>query len=135
MIFINIIVLAEINWNHLSEKFVIKTTATFFLRQLSMPLKNLCFWKQYITYIPNKYNFKLHLTYCFFVLFFFFLFIWSVEECIDQDIELDARFIVAASTVFLSMSLKIITEIVEYVRRNPEIINIIDRQLNEFMVI
>lgn len=32
------------------------------------------------------------------------------------------------------MSLKIITEIVEYVRRNPEIIGIIDRELNKFMV-
>ncbi|XP_073829455.1 lipid storage droplet-2 isoform X4 [Musca autumnalis] len=57
----------------------------------------------------------------------------NVEEIYNPDIELDSRFLVAASTVFLSMSLKIITEIVEYVRKNPEIINIIDRQLNEFM--
>lgn len=57
-----------------------------------------------------------------------------VEEIYNQDIELDSRFLVAASTVFLSMSLKIITEIVEYVRQNPEIINIIDRQINDFMV-
>ncbi|XP_023032668.1 lipid storage droplets surface-binding protein 2 isoform X3 [Drosophila willistoni] len=51
----------------------------------------------------------------------------------DQEEEVDARFIVAASTVFLSMSLRIITEIVEYIRRNPEIIGIIDRELNNFM--
>ncbi|XP_017093040.1 lipid storage droplets surface-binding protein 2 isoform X4 [Drosophila bipectinata] len=51
----------------------------------------------------------------------------------DYDQEIDDRFLVAASTVFLSMSLKIITEIVEYVRRNPEIIGIIDRELNKFM--
>ncbi|XP_015041010.2 lipid storage droplets surface-binding protein 2 isoform X4 [Drosophila pseudoobscura] len=51
----------------------------------------------------------------------------------DHDREIDDRFLVAASTVFLSMSLKIITEIVEYVRRNPEIIGIIDRELNKFM--
>ncbi|XP_032580014.1 lipid storage droplets surface-binding protein 2 isoform X2 [Drosophila sechellia] len=51
----------------------------------------------------------------------------------DQDQEIDDRFLVAASTVFLSMSLKIITEIVEYVRRNPEIVGIIDRELNKFM--
>ncbi|XP_052857614.1 lipid storage droplets surface-binding protein 2 isoform X3 [Drosophila gunungcola] len=51
----------------------------------------------------------------------------------DHDQEIDDRFLVAASTVFLSMSLKIITEIVEYVRRNPEIIGIIDRELNKFM--
>ncbi|XP_065363084.1 lipid storage droplets surface-binding protein 2 isoform X4 [Calliphora vicina] len=57
----------------------------------------------------------------------------NVEECVDLDLELDTRFLVAASTVFLSMSLKIITEIVEYVRRNPEIIHIIDSQINEFM--
>uniref|UniRef100_A0A1I8NHJ6 Lipid storage droplets surface-binding protein 2 n=1 Tax=Musca domestica TaxID=7370 RepID=A0A1I8NHJ6_MUSDO len=57
----------------------------------------------------------------------------NVEEIYNQDIELDSRFLVAASTVFLSMSLKIITEIVEYVRQNPEIINIIDRQINDFM--
>lgn len=52
----------------------------------------------------------------------------------DHDQEIDDRFLVAASTVFLSMSLKIITEIVEYVRRNPEIVGIIDRELNKFMV-
>ncbi|XP_065363082.1 lipid storage droplets surface-binding protein 2 isoform X2 [Calliphora vicina] len=57
----------------------------------------------------------------------------DIEECVDLDLELDTRFLVAASTVFLSMSLKIITEIVEYVRRNPEIIHIIDSQINEFM--
>lgn len=59
-----------------------------------------------------------------------------VGESYDQDLdqEIDDRFLVAASTVFLSMSLKIITEIVEYVRRNPEIIGIIDRELNKFMV-
>ncbi|XP_061396398.1 lipid storage droplets surface-binding protein 2-like, partial [Musca vetustissima] len=57
----------------------------------------------------------------------------DIEEIYNQDIELDSRFIVAASTVFLSMSLKIITEIVEYVRQNPEIIHIIDRQINELM--
>ncbi|XP_019894149.2 lipid storage droplets surface-binding protein 2 isoform X1 [Musca domestica] len=57
----------------------------------------------------------------------------DIEEIYNQDIELDSRFLVAASTVFLSMSLKIITEIVEYVRQNPEIINIIDRQINDFM--
>ncbi|XP_023294791.2 lipid storage droplets surface-binding protein 2 isoform X4 [Lucilia cuprina] len=57
----------------------------------------------------------------------------NVEECVDLDLELDTRFLVAASTVFLSMSLKIITEIVDYVRRNPEIIHIIDSQINEFM--
>ncbi|XP_020810075.1 lipid storage droplets surface-binding protein 2 isoform X3 [Drosophila serrata] len=51
----------------------------------------------------------------------------------DHDQEIDDRFLVAASTVFLSMSLKIITEIVEYVRRNPEIVGIIDRELNKFM--
>ncbi|XP_034124466.1 lipid storage droplets surface-binding protein 2 isoform X3 [Drosophila guanche] len=56
-----------------------------------------------------------------------------VGESNDYDREIDDRFLVAASTVFLSMSLKIITEIVEYVRRNPEIINIIDRELNKFM--
>ncbi|KPU75043.1 uncharacterized protein Dana_GF21059, isoform C [Drosophila ananassae] len=58
-----------------------------------------------------------------------------VGESYDQDLdqEIDDRFLVAASTVFLSMSLKIITEIVEYVRRNPEIIGIIDRELNKFM--
>ncbi|KNC27233.1 Lipid storage droplets surface-binding protein 2 [Lucilia cuprina] len=48
------------------------------------------------------------------------------DKCVDLDLELDTRFLVAASTVFLSMSLKIITEIVDYVRRNPEIIHIID---------
>lgn len=53
---------------------------------------------------------------------------------VDVDIELDTRLLVAASTVFLSMSFKIITEIIEYVKRNPEIIDIIDRQINEFMV-
>ncbi|XP_075154806.1 lipid storage droplet-2 isoform X1 [Haematobia irritans] len=57
----------------------------------------------------------------------------NVEEIFNHDIEIDTRFIVAASTVFLSMSLKIITEIVEYVRQNPEIINLIDRQINDFM--
>ncbi|KAM7348287.1 lipid storage droplet-2 isoform 2-T2 [Cochliomyia hominivorax] len=57
----------------------------------------------------------------------------DIDENIDLDIELDNRFLVAASTVFLSTSLKIITEIIEYVRRNPEIINILDRQINEFM--
>ncbi|XP_062140941.1 lipid storage droplets surface-binding protein 2 isoform X4 [Drosophila sulfurigaster albostrigata] len=51
----------------------------------------------------------------------------------DYDHEIDARFLVAASTVFLSMSLKIITEIVEYVRRNPEIVGIIDREINKLM--
>ncbi|BFG02935.1 lipid storage droplets surface-binding protein 2 [Drosophila madeirensis] len=56
-----------------------------------------------------------------------------VGESCDYDREIDDRFLVAASTVFLSMSLKIMTEIVEYVRRNPEIINIIDRELNKFM--
>ncbi|XP_032594559.1 lipid storage droplets surface-binding protein 2 isoform X4 [Drosophila grimshawi] len=51
----------------------------------------------------------------------------------DYDQEIDTRFLVAASTVFLSMSLKIITEIVEYVRRNPEIVGIIDREINKLM--
>ncbi|XP_034489520.1 lipid storage droplets surface-binding protein 2 isoform X2 [Drosophila innubila] len=51
----------------------------------------------------------------------------------DYDHEIDTRFLVAASTVFLSMSLKIITEIVEYVRRNPEIVGIIDREINKLM--
>uniref|UniRef100_A0A1A9VLG3 Uncharacterized protein n=1 Tax=Glossina austeni TaxID=7395 RepID=A0A1A9VLG3_GLOAU len=31
------------------------------------------------------------------------------------------------------MSLKILNEIVDYIRRNPNILNSIDRQLNEFM--
>ncbi|XP_013098819.1 lipid storage droplets surface-binding protein 2 isoform X3 [Stomoxys calcitrans] len=57
----------------------------------------------------------------------------NVEEIVNHDIEIDTRFLVAASTVFLSMSLKIITEIVHYVRENPEIINLIDRQINDFM--
>ncbi|XP_037888804.1 lipid storage droplets surface-binding protein 2 isoform X3 [Glossina fuscipes] len=56
------------------------------------------------------------------------------DSNVDYDVELDARFIVAASTVFLSMSLKILNEIVDYIRRNPNILNSIDRQLNEFMV-
>ncbi|XP_032296457.1 lipid storage droplets surface-binding protein 2 isoform X3 [Drosophila virilis] len=51
----------------------------------------------------------------------------------DYDQEIDTRFLVAASTVFLSMSLKIITEIVEYIRRNPEIVGIIDREINKLM--
>ncbi|XP_030567941.1 lipid storage droplets surface-binding protein 2 isoform X4 [Drosophila novamexicana] len=51
----------------------------------------------------------------------------------DYDQEIDTRFLVAASTVFLSMSLKIITEIVEYIRRNPEIVDIIDREINKLM--
>ncbi|KAL9881177.1 lipid storage droplet-2 isoform 1-T1 [Glossina fuscipes fuscipes] len=55
------------------------------------------------------------------------------DSNVDYDVELDARFIVAASTVFLSMSLKILNEIVDYIRRNPNILNSIDRQLNEFM--
>ncbi|ALC49753.1 Lsd-2, partial [Drosophila busckii] len=55
------------------------------------------------------------------------------EQQHDYDQELDTRFLVAASTVFLSMSLKIITEIVDYVRRNPEIIGIIDREINKLM--
>lgn len=64
------------------------------------------------------------------------MFVCFVEEDsnVDYDVELDARFIVAASTVFLSMSLKILNEIVDYIRRNPNILNSIDRQLNEFMV-
>ncbi|XP_013098817.1 lipid storage droplets surface-binding protein 2 isoform X1 [Stomoxys calcitrans] len=57
----------------------------------------------------------------------------DIEEIVNHDIEIDTRFLVAASTVFLSMSLKIITEIVHYVRENPEIINLIDRQINDFM--
>ncbi|XP_017964686.1 lipid storage droplets surface-binding protein 2 isoform X3 [Drosophila navojoa] len=51
----------------------------------------------------------------------------------DYDQEIDTRFLIAASTVFLSMSLKIITEIVEYIRRNPEIVGIIDREINNLM--
>lgn len=62
-----------------------------------------------------------------------FAFLILVEQH-DLDLELDTRFLVAASTVFLSMSLKIVSEIVEYIRRNPEIIHIIDRELNKFMV-
>ncbi|XP_068141483.1 lipid storage droplets surface-binding protein 2 isoform X4 [Drosophila tropicalis] len=57
----------------------------------------------------------------------------NIEDYDQEEEEVDARFIVAASTVFLSMSLRIITEIVEYIRRNPEIIGIIDRELNNFM--
>uniref|UniRef100_A0A1B0ADW9 Lipid storage droplets surface-binding protein 2 n=1 Tax=Glossina pallidipes TaxID=7398 RepID=A0A1B0ADW9_GLOPL len=45
------------------------------------------------------------------------------DSNVDYDVELDARFIVAASTVFLSMSLKILNEIVDYIRRNPNILN------------
>ncbi|XP_014085434.1 lipid storage droplets surface-binding protein 2 isoform X3 [Bactrocera oleae] len=57
-----------------------------------------------------------------------------VENDIDQqDVELDLRFLVAASTVFLSMSFRIISELVDYVSRNPEIINLINREINNFM--
>ncbi|XP_053951023.1 lipid storage droplets surface-binding protein 2 isoform X3 [Anastrepha ludens] len=57
-----------------------------------------------------------------------------VENDIDQqDVELNLRFLVAASTVFLSMSFRIITELVDYVSRNPEIIHLIDREINNFM--
>ncbi|XP_037938158.1 lipid storage droplets surface-binding protein 2 isoform X2 [Teleopsis dalmanni] len=55
------------------------------------------------------------------------------ENDIDHELELDSRFLVAASTVFLSMSLRIITEIVEYIRRNPDILYLIDRELNNFL--
>ncbi|XP_054727631.1 lipid storage droplets surface-binding protein 2 isoform X4 [Anastrepha obliqua] len=56
------------------------------------------------------------------------------EDNVDQqDVELDLRFLVAASTVFLSMSFRIITELVDYVSRNPEIIHLIDREINNFM--
>ncbi|XP_030382342.1 lipid storage droplets surface-binding protein 2 isoform X3 [Scaptodrosophila lebanonensis] len=51
----------------------------------------------------------------------------------DNDQEIDNRFLLAASTLFLSMSLKIISEIAQYVRRNPEIIDIVDREINYFM--
>ncbi|XP_011191730.2 lipid storage droplets surface-binding protein 2 isoform X4 [Zeugodacus cucurbitae] len=56
------------------------------------------------------------------------------EDNVDQqDVELDLRFLVAASTVFLSMSFRIISELVDYVSHNPEIINLIDREINNFM--
>ncbi|XP_053951024.1 lipid storage droplets surface-binding protein 2 isoform X4 [Anastrepha ludens] len=56
------------------------------------------------------------------------------EDNVDQqDVELNLRFLVAASTVFLSMSFRIITELVDYVSRNPEIIHLIDREINNFM--
>ncbi|XP_037938161.1 lipid storage droplets surface-binding protein 2 isoform X4 [Teleopsis dalmanni] len=55
------------------------------------------------------------------------------EDNVDHELELDSRFLVAASTVFLSMSLRIITEIVEYIRRNPDILYLIDRELNNFL--
>ncbi|XP_036227152.1 lipid storage droplets surface-binding protein 2 isoform X4 [Bactrocera oleae] len=56
------------------------------------------------------------------------------EDNVDQqDVELDLRFLVAASTVFLSMSFRIISELVDYVSRNPEIINLINREINNFM--
>ncbi|XP_049312732.1 lipid storage droplets surface-binding protein 2 isoform X4 [Bactrocera dorsalis] len=56
------------------------------------------------------------------------------EENVDQqDVELDLRFLVAASTVFLSMSFRIISELLDYVSRNPEVINLINREINNFM--
>ncbi|XP_012156968.1 lipid storage droplets surface-binding protein 2 isoform X4 [Ceratitis capitata] len=56
------------------------------------------------------------------------------EDNVDQqDVELDVRFLVAASTVFLSMSFRIISELVDYISRNPEIVNIIDREIQNFM--
>lgn len=65
------------------------------------------------------------------ILSLFFFFFLLVDQ---QDVELDLRFLVAASTVFLSMSFRIISELVDYIRRNPEIINVIDREINNFMV-
>ncbi|XP_039959943.1 lipid storage droplets surface-binding protein 2 isoform X3 [Bactrocera tryoni] len=57
-----------------------------------------------------------------------------IENDIDQqDVELDLRFLVAASTVFLSMSFRIISELLDYVSRNPEVINLINREINNFM--
>ncbi|XP_067638025.1 lipid storage droplets surface-binding protein 2 isoform X5 [Eurosta solidaginis] len=55
---------------------------------------------------------------------------YSVDQ---QDVELDVRFLVAASTVFLSMSFRIISELIDYVSRNPDIINLVNREINNFL--
>ncbi|XP_067638023.1 lipid storage droplets surface-binding protein 2 isoform X3 [Eurosta solidaginis] len=57
-----------------------------------------------------------------------------VDDDFDQqDVELDVRFLVAASTVFLSMSFRIISELIDYVSRNPDIINLVNREINNFL--